>query len=167
MSETITVSDAAATKVETDTSTLNQTLARRRSSTCPSQAGFVSLAGLTAGVVPVTGENGQSLQTSFTNRGNLSAFVSGQRESSVSFLIDGVESRGERLGNASMPVSVDAIQQFGMLRNTISTIRRRHGRHERVHQVGHEPDSRHSIRVPAELRHECPQLLRHQRQRRR
>jgi hypothetical protein len=72
------------------------------------------------GVVPVTGENGQSLQTGFTNRGNLSVFVSGQRESSVSFLIDGVESRGERLGNASMPVSLDAIQQFGMLRNSMS-----------------------------------------------
>ncbi|WP_321475666.1 TonB-dependent receptor domain-containing protein [uncultured Paludibaculum sp.] len=120
VSETITVSDAASTKVETDTSTLNQTLGQKTIVDMPISRSFVSLAGLTAGVVPVTGENGQSLQTSFTNRGNLSAFVSGQRESSVSFLIDGVESRGERLGNASMPVSVDAIQQFGMLRNTMS-----------------------------------------------
>ena len=120
VTDTITVSDAGITKVEADTSTLNQTLGQKTIVDLPVSRSFVALAGLTAGVVPVTGENGQSLQTSFTNRGNLSAFVSGQRESSVSFLIDGVESRGERLGNASMPVSVDAIQQFGMLRNTMS-----------------------------------------------
>lgn len=120
VSETITVSAAGEMKVETDNSTLNQTLTAKTIVDLPIARSFVTLAGLTAGVVPVTGEGGQSLQTGFTNRGNLSAFISGQRESSVSFLIDGVESRGERLGNASMPVSVDAIQQFGLLRNTMS-----------------------------------------------
>ena len=120
VTDAITVSDAGVTKVEADTSTLTQILNPKTILDMPISRSFVVLAGLTAGVVPVTGENGQSLQTSFTNRGNLSVFVAGQRESSVSFLIDGVESRGERLGNASMPVSVDAIQQFGILRNTMS-----------------------------------------------
>lgn len=118
--EAVTVSAAGETKVETDNSTLAQSLSQKTVVDLPIARSFISLASVTAGVVPVTGENGQSLQTNFTNRGNLSAFVSGQRESSVSFLIDGVESRGERLGNASMPVSIDAIQQFGMLRNNMS-----------------------------------------------
>lgn len=120
VSEALTVSALEAVKVETDTATLAQTIDQRKIVDLPIARSFVALAAITAGVVPVTGENGQSLQTGFTNRGNLSMFVSGQRESSVSFLIDGVESRGERLGNASMPVSIDAIQQFGMLRNSMS-----------------------------------------------
>ncbi|MBI2686965.1 MAG: TonB-dependent receptor [Acidobacteria bacterium] len=120
VAESITISAQDNVRVETDTATLAQTLEQKRIVDLPISRNFMSLAALTAGVIPVTGENGQSLQTSFTNRGNLSVFVAGQRESSVSFLIDGVESRGERLGNASMPVSLDAIQQFGMLRNSMS-----------------------------------------------
>ncbi|MBM3761233.1 MAG: hypothetical protein FJW36_13415 [Acidobacteria bacterium] len=118
--EAITVTTEYTAKVETDTATLTQTIDSRKILDLPVARSFVALAAIMGGVVPVTGENGQSLQTNFTNRGDMSMFVSGQRESSVSFLIDGVESRGERLGNASMPVSLDGIQQMGIQRNTMS-----------------------------------------------
>jgi len=120
VTESISVSEGGSARLETDTVSLGQVVNQKTIVDLPISRNFISLAAITAGVVPVSGENGQSLQTGFTNRGNLSAFVSGQRESSVSFLIDGVESRGERLGNASMPVSVDAIQQFSMQRNSMS-----------------------------------------------
>ena len=120
VTESISVSEGGSARLETDTVSLGQIVNQKTIVDLPIARNFISLAAITAGVIPVTGENGQSLQTGFTNRGNLSAFVSGQRESSVSFLIDGVESRGERLGNASMPVSVDAIQQFSVQRNSMS-----------------------------------------------
>ncbi|MBM3739448.1 MAG: hypothetical protein FJW39_27075 [Acidobacteria bacterium] len=118
--EAITVTSEYSARVETDTATLTQTIDSKKILDLPVARNFVALAAIMGGVVPVTGENGQSLQTGFTNRGDMSMFVSGQRESSVSFLIDGVESRGERLGNASMPVSLDGIQQMGIQRNTMS-----------------------------------------------
>ena len=58
ISEAVTVSAENVVKVETDTATLAQTVEPKRITELPIARNFVALAAITAGVVPVTGENG-------------------------------------------------------------------------------------------------------------
>jgi hypothetical protein len=50
-------------------------------------------------------------------RNNQSIWVSGQRESSVNYMIDGIETRNSRWANVSFRPSIDMISEFKIQRN--------------------------------------------------
>lgn len=79
---------------------------------------FMQLALISAGVVPIG--IGNSPVTAWTGRADQSASISGQRESSNSYLLDGIETRNARFGSTGIRPSVDAIQEFRIMRNTFS-----------------------------------------------
>src|SRR5262249_9060780 len=72
-----------------------------------------------AGVVPLG--IGSSPVSSWTGRSDQSASISGQRESSNSYLLDGIETRNSRFGSTGIRPSIDAIQEFRIQRNTFSS----------------------------------------------
>ncbi len=78
----------------------------------------MQLALISAGVIPIG--IGNSPVTSWTGRGDQSASISGQRESSNSYLLDGIETRNSRFGSTGIRPSIDAIQEFRIQRNTFS-----------------------------------------------
>ena len=77
---------------------------------------FVQLAQLATGAVPIG--SGVSPATSWTGRSDTTLSVAGLRESDVSFLVNGIETRNSRFGNAGIRPSIDAIQEFRVQRST-------------------------------------------------
>src|SRR5262249_46169496 len=55
--------------------------------------------------------------SSTTGRADRSILVGGQRESSTSYLLDGVELRNPRVGDTSINPSLDMIEEFKIQRN--------------------------------------------------
>ncbi len=63
------------------------------------------------------GSGPASFVASTTGRSDRSILVGGQRESSTSYLFDGVEMRNPRVGDSSITPSLDAVQEFKIQRN--------------------------------------------------
>ncbi len=117
VTEEVTV-NASAAVLQTDTATMGQVIAERPVNDLPLNGrNFLQLASLSAGVVPATASSNQA---SRLGRSGLTAHVGGGRGSANSFLIDGVESRGARLGEISMLPSPDSIREFKIQRNYYS-----------------------------------------------
>ena len=64
-----------------------------------------------------TGAGSASFIAATTQRSDRSLLVGGQRESSTSYLYDGVEMRNPRIGDSSITPSLDAVQEFTIQRN--------------------------------------------------
>ncbi|HEY2930723.1 MAG TPA: hypothetical protein VGK99_03185, partial [Acidobacteriota bacterium] len=105
--------------LESEKANLGQVIEEKRIRDLPLNGrNFMQLAHISAGVIPIG--IGSSPVTSWTGRADQSASISGGRENSNSFLIDGIESRNKRFGSTGIRPSVDAIQEFKVHRNTFS-----------------------------------------------
>ena len=112
--------DARAAVMDTDTASLGQTIERRTLNDLPLNGrNYLTLGSLSPGVVPQipASEGPASFVASTTGRPDRSILVGGQRESSTSYLLDGVELRNPRVGDTSINPSLDAVEEFKIQRN--------------------------------------------------
>ncbi len=119
VTQTVEVSAGGTQLLETQTSEIGQVIQERAILQLPLNGrNFIQLATLAPGVFPVsTCNNGFSCSLIFTGGGGAGGSTiaaMGLRESNVSYLIDGIETRGARWGNATIKPSPDAIQEFKM-----------------------------------------------------
>lgn len=106
--------------MDTETASLGQTIERRTVQDLPLNGrNYLTLGALSPGVVPQipSSQGPASFVGSTTGRSDRSILVGGQRESSTSYLLDGVELRNPRVGDTSINPSLDAIQEFKIQRN--------------------------------------------------
>ena len=105
---------------ETETASLGQLIATRVIKDLPLNGrNYLTLGALSPGVIPQipASQGPASFVSSTTGRSDRSILVGGQRESSTSYLLDGVELRNPRVGDTSINPSLDAIQEFKIQRN--------------------------------------------------
>lgn len=106
--------------MDTDTASLGQTIEQRTVNDLPLNGrNYLTLGSLSPGVIPQipASEGPASFVASTTGRSDRSILVGGQRESSTSYLLDGVELRNPRVGDTAINPSLDAIQEFIIQRN--------------------------------------------------
>jgi hypothetical protein len=111
---------ARAQIMDVDTASLGQTVERRTVQDLPLNGrNFLTLGALSPGVLPQipASQGPASFISQTTARPDRSILVGGQRESSTSYLLDGVELRNPRVGDTSINPSLDAIQEFKIQRN--------------------------------------------------
>lgn len=120
VTEQVTVSAAAAPLLEQETASLGQTITRRAINDLPLNGrNYITLGSLSPGVMPqIPSPAGPaSFISATTQRADRSLLVGGNRESSTSYLYDGVEMRNPRIGDSSLTPSLDAVQEFKIQRN--------------------------------------------------
>jgi hypothetical protein len=111
---------ARAAVMDTDTASLGQTIEQRTVNDLPLNGrNYLTLGSLSPGVIPQipASEGPASFVASTTGRSDRSILVGGQRESSTSYLLDGVELRNPRVGDTAINPSLDAIEEFTIQRN--------------------------------------------------
>jgi hypothetical protein len=111
---------ARAQLMDVDTASLGQTIERRTVQDLPLNGrNYLTLGALSPGVTPQipASQGPASFISSTTARPDRSILVGGQRESSTSYLLDGVELRNPRVGDTSINPSVDSVQEFKIQRN--------------------------------------------------
>lgn len=119
VSEQVTVTGTAPV-IEAETASLGQVVTRRVINDLPLNGrNYLTLGALSPGVIPQlsTGTGPASFVASTTGRSDRSILVGGQRESSTSYLFDGVEMRNPRVGDSSITPSLDVVQEFKIQRN--------------------------------------------------
>ena len=119
ISEEVSVT-ATAALLEQETASLGQVIDRKGINDLPLNGrNYITLGSLSPGVVPqlATGTGSASFIAATTQRSDRSLLVGGQRESSTSYLYDGVEMRNPRIGDSSIAPSLDAVQEFKIQRN--------------------------------------------------
>ncbi|MGH9674294.1 MAG: carboxypeptidase regulatory-like domain-containing protein, partial [Bryobacteraceae bacterium] len=117
VSESVTVSAAAATLLNAESAALGQVLDQRSIIDLPLNGrNFIQLAALSAGAIPIG--IGVSPATSWTGRGDMTLSIAGSRESNNSFLLNGIETRNARFGSVGIRPSIEAIQEFKIQRST-------------------------------------------------
>lgn len=77
---------------------------------------FVQLLFLSTGAAPVG--QGTSPSTTWTGRSDTTVILGGLRETDVSYLVNGIETRNARFGTPGLFLSPDAIQEFRVQRTT-------------------------------------------------
>ncbi len=116
VTQTVNVSAGGVPLLDTQTSSAGQVVSERFITKLPTPIGngrsFLELAVTAPAVQPI--QNGNSPATSWTGTGDVSISVAGLRESDVSYLIDGIETRNARFGAANQQPSLDTIQEFKM-----------------------------------------------------
>lgn len=120
VSEEVTVSGQAAQLTEYETASLGQLIERRTIQDLPLNGrNYLTLGALSPGVAPAipTSQGPASFIGATSQRPDRSILVGGQRESSTSYLLDGVELRNPRVGDTSLNPSLDAVQEFKIQRN--------------------------------------------------
>jgi len=119
VSEQVTV-EASAPLLEQETASLGQVITQKTLIELPLNGrNYLTLGALSPGVIPqlATGTGPSSFIAATTQRSDRSLLVGGQRESSTSYLYDGVEMRNPRIGDSSITPSLDAVQEFTIQRN--------------------------------------------------
>jgi hypothetical protein len=115
VTETVDVSASAATLLNAESATEGQVMQQQTIENLPLNGrNFIQLAQLSAGVSPI-GE-GNSPATTWTGRTDQTISVEGLRESNTSYLVNGIETRNARFGNAGIRPDPDAIQEFNVQR---------------------------------------------------
>jgi len=120
VTETVTVSGAAAPLLEQETASLGQVINRKTINDLPLNGrNYITLGALSPGVMPqIPASAGPaSFVSGTTQRSDRSLLVGGNRESATSYLYDGVEMRNPRVGDSSITPSLDAVQEFKIQRN--------------------------------------------------
>ncbi len=120
VSEQVTITGTTAPLLETETASLGQVVTRRAINDLPLNGrNYLALGSLSPGVIPQlpAASGPASFVASTTGRSDRSLLVGGQRESSTSYLFDGVEMRNPRVGDSSITPSLDAVQEFKIQRN--------------------------------------------------
>lgn len=77
---------------------------------------FIQLLYLATGAAPVG--QGDSPSSTWTGRSDTTVIMAGLRETDVSYLVNGIETRNARFGTAGIFLSPDAIQEFRVQRTT-------------------------------------------------
>lgn len=120
VTEQITVAATAAPLIEQESASLGQVINRKAINDLPLNGrNYLQLGSLSPGVIPQipAAAGPASFIAATTQRTDRSILVGGQRESSTSYLYDGVEMRNPRIGDTSLTPSLDAIQEFRIQRN--------------------------------------------------
>lgn len=116
-SEQVNVSAAATTLLNAESAAIGQVMDSRTIVELPLNGrNFIQIAQLSAGATPLG--IGVSPASSWTGRGDTTLSIAGGRESNNSFLVNGIETRNARFGNAGIRPSLDAIQEFKIQRST-------------------------------------------------
>jgi len=121
ITEVVTV-EAQGVSLDTEGAEVAQVIVERQVKDLPLNGrNFIDLAKLSAGVTPSFGGVGTSEATSFSGgRQDLTVHIGG-RGDAASFLVDGIEARAKVGGFSAVPVSVDAIREFNVKRNSFSS----------------------------------------------
>ena len=112
--------EASAPLLEQETASLGQVITQKTLIELPLNGrNYLTLGALSPGVIPQLppGTGYASFIAATTQRSDRSLLVGGQRESSTSYLYDGVEMRNPRIGDSSITPSLDAVQEFTIQRN--------------------------------------------------
>ena len=120
VTEQVTVSAAVTPLLETETASPGQVITRRAINDLPLNGrNYITLGALSPGVMPQIPSSAgpASFISSTTQRSDRSLLVGGNRESSTSYLYDGVEMRNPRIGDSSLTPSLDSVQEFKIQRN--------------------------------------------------
>lgn len=117
LTEAVTVSAAAGTLLNAESAAIGQVMEAKAIVELPLNGrNFIQLGQLSAGATPIG--IGVSPASTWTGRGDTTLSIAGGRESNNSFLVNGIETRNARFGNAGIRPSVDAIQEFKVQRST-------------------------------------------------
>jgi hypothetical protein len=117
LTEAVTVSAATATLLNAESAAIGQVMDSRTMVELPLNGrNFIQIAQLSAGAMPLG--IGVSPASSWTGRGDTTLSIAGGRESNNSFLVNGIETRNARFGNAGIRPSIDAIEEFKIQRST-------------------------------------------------
>ena len=120
VTQEVSVSAEGEVQVQTEDATLGQVVDHKKVVELPLNGrNFMQLATIGSGAAPITNDQGGAI-TGETQRAGLSYTISGQREVSMSYLVDGVESRSEFEQMAGFQASLDSIQEFKLQRNAFS-----------------------------------------------
>jgi hypothetical protein len=104
--------------VQTETHELSEVVESRRVEDLPVNGrSYLSLTVTTPGVILGGTQGIKSNTSNWTLRNNQSIWVSGQRESSINYMIDGIETRNNRWANVSFRPSIDMISEFKLERS--------------------------------------------------
>lgn len=120
VTEQVNVSASATPLLEQETASLGQVITRKAINDLPLNGrNYITLGALSPGVMPQipTAAGPASFISATTQRSDRSLLVGGNRESSTSYLYDGVEMRNPRVGDTSITPSLDAIQEFKIQRS--------------------------------------------------
>ena len=113
----VTVSAAQTTLLNAESAAIGQVIDDKALVELPLNGrNFIQLAQLSSGAVPLG--IGVSPASSWTGRSDTTLSINGGRESNNSFLVNGIETRNARFGNAGIRPSPDAIDEFKVQRST-------------------------------------------------
>ncbi|MDQ6706626.1 MAG: TonB-dependent receptor, partial [Acidobacteriota bacterium] len=111
---------AAGAQVDSETSSLGQVIDTKQVVELPLNGrNFMQLANISSGVTPAYNSRSATI-TNQSGRSDLAVHVSGGRGDSNSFLIDGVETRSSWFNSPSVLLSVDAVHEFKIEKNSFS-----------------------------------------------
>jgi outer membrane receptor protein involved in Fe transport len=111
---------ARGAQIESETSSLGQVIEEKRVTELPLNGrNFMQLANTSSGVIPAYNSRSATI-TNQSGRSDLAVHVSGGRGDTNSFLIDGVETRSSWFNSPSVLLSIDAVQEFKIDRNSFS-----------------------------------------------
>jgi len=117
MTQEVSVSATAETLLNAESASVGQVLNNEAIVQLPLNGrNFIQLAQISAGAVPIG--IGTSPATSWTGRSDSTLSVAGGRETNVSFLVNGIETRNSRFGSAGIRPSADAVDEFRVQRST-------------------------------------------------
>jgi hypothetical protein len=120
VTQEVSVSAEGTVQVQTEDATLGQVVDHKKVVELPLNGrNFMQLVTIGSGAAPITNSQGGAIEGE-TQRAGLSYTISGQREVSMSYLIDGVESRSEFEQMSGLQASLDSIQEFKLQRNAFS-----------------------------------------------
>ena len=120
VNDQVTVEASSSPLLEQETASLGQVINRKAIADLPLNGrNYITLGALSPGVIPQlpSGTGPSSFIASTTSRSDRSLLVGGQRESSTSYLFDGVEMRNPRIGDSSITPSLGVVQEFKIQRN--------------------------------------------------
>ena len=121
VTQTVKVSAGGVQLLDTQTSSAGQVITDKPIVDLPLNGrSYMALTVLAVNVFPIG--QGNSPATSWTGlgSGNASIDVAGLRESNVSYLVDGIETRNARFGSSDLHPSIDALQEFKMQTDAFS-----------------------------------------------
>lgn len=121
VTQTVTVNAGGVQLLETQTSSAGMVIQQRPIVQLPLNGrDFMQLTVLVPTVSPIL--TGNSPATSWTGlaSGGASTSVAGMRESNVSYLLDGIETRNARFGSEDLHPSIDSLQEFKMQTDAFS-----------------------------------------------
>jgi hypothetical protein len=113
VTQTVKVNAGGVQLLETQTSSAGQVIQEKPIVELPlNNRDFMELTVLAPGVSPIGSGNSPASFWTGLGSGNATVSVAGMRESNVSYLIDGIESRNARFGSEDLHPSIDALQEF-------------------------------------------------------